>query len=119
MQAQDLAERKVKSLQKEFLSWVEHHPVFYALDPDEFNELRRDVFRGTFEAYRLGVVGLDRRHTSLCAYFFGWLDTVTVRLEPRAQREISAECFRVALEAYRVGAMLAVAREATHRGSGA
>lgn len=51
---------KVKVLQKAFLCWVEEHGDLQGLDAASFNELRRRLFRSTFDAFRLGVVGLDK-----------------------------------------------------------
>lgn len=109
---QDIAERKVRSLQKEFLTQVEEHHILFNMEPDQFNDLRKRVFRGTFEAYRLGVVGLANNDTPLWAFFFGWLENhrSVAALDPEIRMEVTEKCFRVALEAYRIGAMVAVAK---------
>jgi hypothetical protein len=108
----EVAEKKVRGLQKEFLTRVEHHPVLFQMEPDDFNDLRKRVFRGTFEAYRLGVVGLDKSDVPLWVFFFGWLDNhdAIQSLEPTVRMEVTEMCFRTALEAYRIGAMVAVER---------
>lgn len=113
---QATAEKKIRGLQKEFLTSVENHPILFQMDPDSFNDLRKRVFRGTFEAYRLGVIGLDKSTVSLWTYFFGWLDNhqVIESLDPETRAEITEMCFRTALEAYRVGAMVAVERAKGH-----
>lgn len=105
---QEIAEKRVKALQKEFLVQIEQHPILQAMDPVTFNALRKHVFRGTFEAYRLGVVGLDSCTTSLWEYFFFWLDE---SLDAQMQDEVAEMCFRVALESYRLGAMVAESRK--------
>jgi hypothetical protein len=111
----EIAERRVKALQKEFLAKVEAHSVFYTLSPGAFNGLRKFVFRGTFEAYRLGVVGLATadRSSNLWPYFFGWLETAEAAdsLSDQEFDELTEMCFRTALEAYRLGAMVASERD--------
>jgi hypothetical protein len=107
-------EKKIKVLQKEFLSWVESHPSLRRLDPDSFNDIRHKVFRATFQAYRLGVVGLEEDHTTgLWSYFFGWLENhPSVReLSAEVLHEIAERCFRTTLDAFRVGAMVTSMRE--------
>lgn len=110
----ELAEKKVKGLQKEFLVKIEQHPVFQQMEPREFNDLRKRVFRGTFEAYRLGVVGIESTtgHGDLYTRLFGWLKgTQTEYMNNQIQHEIAHLVFRTALEAYRIGAMVAFERE--------
>jgi hypothetical protein len=104
----DAAIRKVKGLQRDFLAWIERHPVFYTLEPDAFNDIRKRVFRGTFEVYRLGVVGLPD-DTDLFELFFDWLNNPEAQMAPAYRREISEKCLRTALEAYRIGAQVAAA----------
>lgn len=106
---EDQAIRKVKGLQKEFFAWVETHPIFEQLDPYHFNDLRKRVFRGTFAAYRLGVVGLTNKPSYLYSYFFGWLEEVMAlnTVSPDVRTEVTERCFLTALEAYRYGAMVA------------
>lgn len=106
----DLAEKKIKATQKEFLAWVEAHEVLHELPPLEFNDLRKRVFRGTFEAYRLGVTGV-LSGPSLSSYFIGWLDNAHVAaMEGTRRAEVAEKCFATALEAYRVGVMVALSR---------
>lgn len=109
----EAAERKVRGLQKEFLTRVEQHPVLFAMEPDDFNDLRKRVFRGTFEAYRLGVVGLDNGLPSTWE-FFAWLGgNRAVNALPEEMRlEVSELCLRTALEAFRVGSMIAALNSA-------
>ena len=104
---QETAERRIKALQKQFLVSVEEHPIFHQLDTEAFNDLRKRVFRGTFEAYRLGVVGLGNERASLFNHFFGWLDRDAAALSSDVRREVGEMCFRAALESYRIGAMVA------------
>jgi hypothetical protein len=108
----ETAEKKIRGLQKEFLTRIEAHPSFHELPPDLFNLIRRRVFRGTFEAYRLGVVGLDGlgKNNGLYAYFFGWVDDAAQHLNPAMHKQVVEMCFGTALEAYRVGAMFAATR---------
>lgn len=110
---QEDAERKVKAVQKEFLMRVEEHPIFHLMEPDDFNDLRKRVFRGTFAAFRLGVIGLEKRPTKLYSYFFGWLENhrVMQSLDANARNEVTEMCFAAALESYRLGAMAAQERQ--------
>lgn len=111
---QDIAERKIRGLQKEFFTRVEQHPALMALPADEFNTLRKRVFRGTFSAYRLGVVGIEQNGTAnLYDHFFGWLDGAMQYLDPPHRKEVAQMCFFTALEAYRIGAMVAETRRRT------
>ena len=105
-------EKKIKVIQKDFLVWVESHPVLSAMDPDSFNDIRHKVIRATFQAFRLGVVGLDERTVGLWNYFFGWLENhPEVRvLGSTLLHEIAERCFKSSLEAFRVGAMVAANR---------
>lgn len=102
-------ERKIKALQKEFLMWLEDHPALRSLDAAAFDALRRSVFRGTFQAFRLGIIGIEDSNSSLRKYFFTWLETSP--LGPSTETNIAMECFRVSLEAFRVGALVAGARK--------
>lgn len=52
------AEVRVKALQKEFLLWLEES---LTVDAVSFEDIRRTVFRASFSAFRLGVVGLPPR----------------------------------------------------------
>jgi hypothetical protein len=105
---QEIAERRVRGLQKEFLSQVEAHPVLFQMEPDDFNDLRKRVFRGTFEAYRLGVVGLEKGPASMWEFFI-WLghNKAISTLDYDTQLEVNEMCLRTALEAFRIGAMVA------------
>jgi len=111
---QNVAERRIKSLQKAILLQIEEHPVFHALEPRAFNDLRRRVFRGTFDAYRLGVVGIAAaRADQLSAFFLGWFgdDADLDPLSHQHRVEVTTMCLRAALEAFRLGAMVAVERD--------
>lgn len=102
---QEQAEKQVRALQKEFLMWVENHPVFHKMEPDDFNDLRKRVFRGTFAAFGLGVRGLGSKPPGLYSYFFGWLENHGVMqvLDANSRNEVTEMCFLAALEAYRLG----------------
>lgn len=105
-------ERRIKCLQKEFLHWVEEHPQLKELDSHLFNDLRRRAFRATFDAFRLGIVGLaeDVDREVLWNHFFGWVEVDS--LPDSAAKELKEECLRVALEAFRTGALVSPGREA-------
>lgn len=109
---QDAAEKQIKGLQKQFLIQIEEHPVFQHMGPTEFNDLRKRVFRGTFEAYRLGIVGIDgvSGRSELFSYFFHWLNDSTATMTHALQVQVAEMCFRVALESYRIGSMVAAER---------
>lgn len=108
----ELAEKKIRALQKGFLTRIEQHAAFHILPPDLFNLIRKRVFRGTFEAYRLGIVGFVPTESppNLYAYFFGWTDDAAAHLPPLMHKQIVDMCFGTALEAYRIGAMVAASR---------
>jgi hypothetical protein len=110
----DLAMRRVKGLQKELLAKIEAHPVLTHMDHDAFHDLRKRVFRGTFAAYKLGVIGLDTvarddHSISLSEYFFCWLTySDAMRDVPtRVRIEVTELCLYAALDAYRLGAFVA------------
>lgn len=103
-------EHRIKSLQKRFLGWVEDHEYLHALPPAEFNRIRRKAFSSTFEAFRLGRVGLGvTTQTSLWVKFFGWASIAGLPHE--VEFELQAMCFLVSLEAFRVGALVTGAEE--------
>jgi hypothetical protein len=111
MSVMHTAERRIKALQKEFLAWVEAHPILHRLPPTEFNDLRRQVFRGTFEAYRLGVVGNTASAGRVAEYFLGWLHMEAVEeLAVECRSEVTERCFLTALEAYRIGVMVTLSK---------
>lgn len=99
-------EARVKSLQKEFLLWVEEHEYLRHLDHQRFNQLRRQAFSSTFDAFKLGRVGVkpEANAQKLWNKFFAW--ALVAGLPPEVEMEIQAKCFLVSLEAYRVGAMV-------------
>lgn len=107
MLTQKDGERKIRTLQKEFLCWVEEHPVLSLLPASEFHNLRTQLFRATFDVFRLGVVGVqaDTDAVDLYMRFLGWIDEV-VFLPGETAREVRGKCFKVALEAFRIGAMV-------------
>lgn len=108
---QELAEKKIRALQKEFLTKLEAHPAFFIMPPDDFNKLRKRVFRGTFSAYRMGVVGVERNDEFLVPFFVGWLSGLDTKLDPTMHMELSEMCFRASIAAFRIGAMVAEAKE--------
>lgn len=108
MLTQTEGERKIKLLQKEFLIWLEDHPFTQKMDADSFDRLRRSVFRGTFQAFRLGIIGIEDSDLQLRKYFFTWLETTPIG--PTTEAHLAMECFKVSLEAFRVGALVAGAR---------
>ena len=99
-------EAHIKSLQKKFLLWVEEHQVLGQLDHGRFNNIRRQAFSSTFEAFRLGRIGLkqDLDPITLWKKFFGWASVVGLPNE--VELELQAKCFSTSLEAFRVGAMV-------------
>jgi hypothetical protein len=106
----ETAEKQIRALQKAFLTEIERHPIYEVLEPADFNALRKRVFRGTFAAYRLGVIGTDAMGTGPTAiydHFYGWLDQAGEYLPRSVQRDVAGRCFLTALEAFRIGAMVA------------
>jgi len=99
---------RIKSLQKEFLLWVEEHEYLSRLDSARFNRLRKSAFSSTFEAFRLGRVGLKEEQDPLMLWrkFFGW--ATVVGLPGNVETDIQAKCFKTSLDAFRVGAMVTI-----------
>jgi hypothetical protein len=108
---QDIAEKRIRQLQKEFLSKLEAHPAFFVMPPEDFNKLRKRVFKGTFSSYRMGILGTERSDEFLVPIFIGWLAGLDTKLEPTMHMEISEMCFRASIAAFRIGAMVAGAKE--------
>ena len=103
-------EARVKSLQKEFLTWVETHPHLGLLDHERFNQMRRQAFASTFQAFKMGRVGLStHKPIKLWNDFFGWARLSG--LPPELELEVQAKCFLVSLEAFRAGAMVTGSEE--------
>lgn len=102
----ETGEARVKGLQKEFLSWVEDHYYLSALEPARFNKIRHRAFSSTFEAFRLGRVGLRSADSGIALWrkFFGW--ATVAGLPKDVELEVQAKCFTTSLEAFRVGAMV-------------
>lgn len=104
-------EGRVKGLQKQFLSWVEEHEYLQGLSPDMFNEIRRNAFSSTFDAFRLGRIGIKTdEEAGLWARFFGW--ATVVGLPQDVELELQVKCFQISLEAFRVGAIVTGAEDA-------
>ncbi len=108
---QQEAEKRIKALQKGLLLAIERTPELRDGDPEVFNDVRRRIFRSTFLAFRLGVVGLDAAPKQTFMTFFGWVaehpgfrESVVVR------NELAEQIFLAALEAFRVGALVSQAR---------
>jgi hypothetical protein len=109
-------ELHVRTIQKAYLCWVESHPGLRAMGPVAFNTIRRACIRSTFEAFRLGVVGLGEARPSAAAlwrHFFGWFDAPEFRaLPPETQVEVQGRCFAAALSSFRIGARVQPGSEA-------
>lgn len=104
-------EARVKSLQKQFLTWVENHPHLGLLDHVRFNQMRRQAMASTFHAFKLGRVGIQHeRPISMWNDFFGWAKLSG--LPPELELEVQAKCFLISLEAFRAGAMVTGYEEA-------
>lgn len=109
-------EKMVKGLQKEFLFWVEENPIFDDIDAVAFNIIRKRVFRTTFEAFRLGVVGIETLDSNepLWKQFFGWLtdkeDGVSVDVTSEIKLALAEKGFRTTLQAFRIGSMVAAGK---------
>jgi hypothetical protein len=102
-------ERRVKSLQKEFLGWIETEQCLFPMESAEFNAIRRRVIRTTFDAFRFGVVGLGTLNEEiLWRYFFVWVELKG--LPQDAVLEVMQKCFMITLEAFRVGAVVSACR---------
>lgn len=104
-------EARVRALQKEFLCWVESQPYLYTLSPEDFNAIRKKAFRATFDAFRLGKVGLREgdnveQGVALWLKFVDW-GVDSPELTTMARLHLEARCFWTALNAFRAGAMVA------------
>jgi len=84
MVTQDAAEKEIKAGQKAFLLAMETHPVINRLSDDTMNAIRRRVFRATFAAFRLGLLGL--RDTAVHPVFVGFLDDLGADIEDATVR---------------------------------
>lgn len=103
-------EARVRALQKEFLCWIESQPELFALEPSEFNDIRKKAFRATFNAFRMGRIGLRDgddidKSIELWLSFVNW--GFSQRLSTTAKLALEARCFWTALNAFRAGAMVA------------
>ncbi len=103
-------ETRVKALQKGFLCWVEECPDLADLEPLQFNRIRRSAFRATFDAFRMGRVGLSGDDLGLWSAFFDW--AMVPEVTDDFQIQLFARCFSVTLEAFRIGAVVSGAQEA-------
>jgi hypothetical protein len=109
---QQEAERRVKALQKGLLLAIERIPELRDGDPELFNDVRRRIFRSTFLAFRLGVVGLETAPKQTFMTFFGWVaehPAFTSTFNVRTQ--LAEQIFLAALEAFRAGALVSQARQ--------
>lgn len=104
-------EARIKSLQKEFLLWVEEHKYLRDLDHQRFNQIRRQAFSSTFDAFRMGRVGVSPEGNAqlLWKKFFAW--ATVAGLPTEIEFEVQAKCFLVSLEAFRIGAMVTAGEE--------
>ncbi len=106
-----VAEQAVKMRQKEFLIWAEENPALQVLDAKAFNTLRRRVFRGTFEAFRLGILGHLTEEDGLLSLFTEWMTNVESGLDPLDHWYVTDKYFYTALEAFRLGTIVKVTDE--------
>lgn len=105
------AEARVKALQKEFLLWLEEN--IENVNAPDFEQLRRKIFRGSFNAFRLGVVGLAPRLEHADYPYTGYL-TLFVGggiFIPKLHPELPERYFRMALEAFRLGTLVGAHKE--------
>jgi hypothetical protein len=114
----EIAERAVKLLQKEFLLWLEEYQA-EDVDAVVFNKIRRAIFRGTFNAFRLGVIGLVARPEEEeypgQGYLPMFLPHRLFTVDPftsayQFHSELPERYFHVMLQAYRLGALVSAPR---------
>jgi hypothetical protein len=111
-----MSEIAVKALQKEMLDNFEVE-LLDRMSPEHFNALRKLVFRTTFLAYRVGVLGIGRDETSYnklisLGYQAMTLPNTTplVELDEQLQKEVMFYCLEIWLESYRLGALSIAAK---------
>jgi hypothetical protein len=99
-------EKAIKALQKEALCMFEEE-LIDDLSPHAFNTLRKLVFRTTFLAYRLGIVGPAQDPQALQQLIE--MIVVTAKdsvkeLDTSNQHDLFSYCLEVWLDAFRIGA---------------
>lgn len=108
----EVGERRIKAIQRDFFTYVEQHAIFYELQPDAFNALRKNVIRGSFAAYRAGVLGFTIPSRDLWQYFFGWLEEDSAStLTADSRSEVATKCLFAALDSYRIGVLVSLSRD--------
>lgn len=96
------AEQQVKRLQKEFLAWLEEHIDVDAL---RFEDMRRVVFRRSFAAFRLGVLGIPRVDSAEYPPE-GYLSRFASNPCFHEHGELPERFFKLMLEAFRLGTLV-------------
>lgn len=105
------AETAVKLLQRRFLCWIEQHPALDTLDHHAFNDVRKQLYRATWQVFKLGITGFreGRPDPDIWTPFFGWMENPDFGVCGDAVKgEIRTKCFHTALEAFRLGARVDV-----------
>lgn len=110
-------ETEIKRLQKALLGWIEEHPDLLPLHPERYNGIRKRVFRSTWDAYRMGVLGIPERGP-LWEGLFGWIDgaLLTEGLPPETRIEIRERALRSVLISLWLGARAGVSLDASAAG---
>ena len=108
------AEQAIKSIQKQVLHKFEVE-LLEIMQPNDFNALRKLVFRSTFLAYRIGFLGPNKDDKSVfklidfaVSAVMRDVDSPIASLDQDLQEEIVEYCLFVWLDAYRIGAINSV-----------
>ena len=106
-----MTEIAVKALQKEMLDNFEKE-LLDLMSPENFNSLRKLVFRSTFLCYRLGFLGPHQDEKSYekllglgKSALFEIETTPIAELDEPLQKEVLEYCLFTWLQAYRLGAL--------------
>ena len=111
------AESAVKNLQRSFLFWIEEAEGLKHIKPNQFNDLRTNVFRDTFSAFRMGVIGIDPNvlEERDAAWNLFWNYDATrfsaLGLDEDAHRNLTTRYIGVLLVCFRLGSAVALGGE--------
>lgn len=109
MLTREIAVRRVKSIQKALLLSLEQSPEFQYMEPHAFNSLRKHIFKATFAAYRLGILGVEPVTDKQLACFF--VPVTDLGIRPEDTPRVIRMAFASALAAFRLGSLVSMLEE--------